>query len=170
MSCDRYLPLLLLAADDRLDSLEAPERDDLRAHLAGCPRCRQAVSDQHEVAAALRQRGDAPIPTGFAERVVARLDTAGGWVDLLRWRIWTYRLAPVAAVLMLLAYVTVPDDAGSAAASARPELAEAWAFDTEHDTLPAFALLGQENVSGDVLLDVILSTDADERLAAGDTL
>lgn len=169
MSCDRWLPLLLLSADNRGDELSETERSDLETHLAGCAGCRESLEEQREVAELLRCRDDAPPPVGFAIRVTSQLNASTQWVDLLRWRIWTYRLVPVTAILLLVAVLVTPGRSGSTGETVVPELAEAWAFGTEgSDSLPAFALLGQEDVGGDVLLDVILSSEADDLLTMGD--
>ena len=169
MSCDKWLPMLLLTADNRQHELDATAVQRLTAHLAECAECRQALDEQRTVVEVLATRKDARVPAGFAARVVSHVDVAGDWVDLLRWRIWTYRLAPVAAGLLLLAFVAIPGRGESTQVTGIPELAEVWAFGShEGDSLPAFVLLGQENVSGALLLDVILSTEPDEPLTVGD--
>ena len=42
MNCERWLPTLLEAADDRLDDVGRPDRDGLMAHLEQCAECRLA--------------------------------------------------------------------------------------------------------------------------------
>lgn len=169
MTCDRWLPMLLLAAEGRLDELDAVERDGVTAHLAECPQCREALKDQRVVAEALKRRGDAPVPTGFLARVVSLVGRRVRWADQLSWRTWTVRLVPVAVGLLLLAFVAAPERSDSTTTVGLPELVNAWAFGTDgSDALPAFALLGQENVSGDELLDVILSNEPDEPITVGD--
>ena len=54
---------------------------------------------------------------------------------------------------------------GSAGRAARP-WPEAWAFGG--DVSPSFAVWGYEDVSGDVLLDVVLSAEPDEPLMGED--
>ncbi len=169
MSCESWLPTLLQAAEDGLDTLSRPDRDSLEAHLETCADCRLALEEQQAVRDALTARVDAAVPPGFSTRVVSQLDVGVSWVDMLRWRTWSYRLAPVAMGLLVFGLVTArsagePDESVGLA-----ELAEVWAFGEEHaDTRPAFTLWGQEDVSGDVLLDTVLSAEPDEVLAVGD--
>ena len=161
------------AADDRLDDVSRSDRDGLMAHLEDCAACRLALQEQRAVRDGLTTRADAEVPAGFTARVLSAVDLApsSSWVDMLRWRTWTYRLVPVATGLLLLGLVTArstPTQADSAAESAvgLSELAEAWAFG-EEGTTPAFTLWGQENVAGGLLLDAILSAEPDETLAEG---
>ena len=166
MSCDAWLPLVLQAAESGLDDLDAAERNRLESHLALCAGCRAALEDQRAVRQALTSRADAAVPYGFAERVVSRVTPGLRWVDVLSWRTWTYRLAPVATGLLLFSLLT-----GTATEADRPvglpDLAEAWAFGG--DVSPSFEVWGYEDVSGDVLLDVVLSAEPDEPLMEGDS-
>ena len=161
---------LLEAADDRLDDVSRSDRDGLMTHLEQCAECRLALQEQRVVRAAFTARADAEVPAGFSTRVLSEIDfgPSSSWVDMLRWRIWTYRLVPVATVLLLLGLVTArsaPDQSESAVGLS--ELAEAWAFGDE-GTTPAFTLWGQEDVAGDLLLDAILSAEPDDTLSGGD--
>jgi hypothetical protein len=172
MNCERWLPALLEAADDRLDDVGRSDRDGLMAHLEQCAECRLALQEQRVVRAALTARTDAEVPAGFSARVLSEIDfepsSSSSWVDMLRWRIWTYRLVPVATGLLLLGLATArsaPDQVESAVGLS--ELAEAWAFG-EEGTTPAFTLWGQDDVAGDLLLDAILSAEPDDTLSGGD--
>ena len=174
MNCERWLPALLEAADDRLDDVGRSDRDGLMAHLEQCAECRLALQEQRVVRAALTARTDAEVPAGFSARVLSEINfepsssSSTSWVDMLRWRIWTYRLVPVATGLLLLGLVTArsaPDQVESAVGLS--ELAEAWAFG-EEGTTPAFTLWGQDDVAGDLLLDAILSAEPDDTLSGGD--
>ena len=169
MSCKEWMPALLRAAEDRLD--DAGEAARLAAHLRGCAECRQALADQKTARRLLAVRVDASVPAGFAARVLSAVQEAPRWMDLLGWRTWTYRLAPVAASLLLLAGLA----ARSATVQAPPaagdveQVVEVWTYGmAEGSELPAYALLGQDGVSGDRLLDAILSAAPDETLAPGD--
>ena len=171
MSCKEWLPALLRAADDGWTASGATERGPLAEHLDRCAECRQALAEQRVVRRALAARADAPVPAGFAAHVLADVHMVPRWMDLLRWRTWTYRLAPVAAALLVMAGLAVrsaadptPAEAGGVAG-----LVDVWTFGgPESGELPAFALLGQDDVGGDLLLDVILSTEPDETLLLGD--
>ena len=164
MSCETFVPALLQAAADGLDALSAADRDALRRHLEQCAECRRDLEAQRAVRAALTSRVDAEAPVGLVARVVSEIDAGRSWVELLRWRTWTVRLAPVAAGLLILGLVTARDtsDATESVVGVS-ELAESWAFG-EQGTTPVFTLWGQDDVAGDLLLDAVLSADPDERL------
>lgn len=169
MNCERWLPTLMEAVDDRLDDVNRSDRDGLMAHLEQCAACRLALQEQRAVRDALTARTDAEVPAGFTARVLTAADLGPSlsWVDMLRWKTWTYRLVPVATGLLLLGLVTArsaPDPAESAVGLS--ELTEAWAFG-EEGTTPAFTLWGQDDVAGGLLLDAILSAEPDETLAEG---
>ena len=166
MSCDTWLPMLLVAAEDRLDELDVTERDRLTAHLARCTDCRDALDEQRAVRAVLTTRRDAPVPAGFATRVAAQVTIDSSWIDLLQWRTWSFRLAPLAAGLLLVAAVTARSASSANEAAGLADLAEVWAFGGQGtDAQPAFTILGQDGMSGDILLDTILSAEADDSLA-----
>ena len=167
MSCDEWRPLVLQAAENRLDDLDAAERRRFESHLTLCAGCRAALEDQRAVREVLTSRVDVAVPSGFSDRVVAQVTPGLRWVDVLSWRAWTFRLAPVATGLLLFSLLT----AGTATTEADlpvglPDLAEAWAFGG--DVSPSFEVWGYEDVSGDVLLDVVLSAEPDEPLVGGD--
>ena len=168
MSCKEWTPALLRAADDRLD--DADEAARLAAHLQGCAACRQALAEQKAARLALAGRADAAAPPGLAARVLSAVQEGPRWMELLRWRTWTYRLAPVAAGLLLLAGLAVRSAANQPAAGEGnvAELVDVWTYGAaEGGELPAYALLGQDGVSGERLLDAILSAAPDETLAPG---
>ena len=168
MSCKEWMPALLRAAEDRLDGADEAAR--FAAHLRGCAGCRQALADQKTARRLLAARVDAPVPAGFAARVLSAVQEAPGWMDLLSWRIWTYRLAPVAAALLLMAGLVARSTANQtpSAAGNVEEVVDIWTYGAaEGGELPAYALLGQDGVSGDRLLDAILSAAPDETLAPG---
>ena len=166
MSCEEWLPLVLQAAESHLDDLDVAERRRLETHLADCAGCRSALEDQRIVRETLTARADAAVPPGFADRVVSRVTPGLRWVDVLSWRSWTYRLAPVATGLLLFSLLTPGGTAEADLPVGLPDLAEAWAFGG--DVSPSFAVWGYEDVSGDVLLDVVLSAEPDEPLMGED--
>ncbi len=165
MSCEEWRPLLVRAADDRPDALEPADETRLAAHLDRCDECRALLAEQQIVRRALAARPAAPVPPGLAARVRAELDSAPHWTELLAWRTWTYRLAPVAAGLLAVAFIIGRGAAASSPPAGVPEVAAAWvAGEPDAGDMPAFALLGQEGVGGDRLLDALLSTAPDEPL------
>ena len=179
MSCEAWRPLLTQAAENRLDGLNATDQKSLTVHLAQCPECRDALDDQRAVREALSTRGDAPVPAGFAGRVASvvsvgaastsAVDVAPAWVEMLRWRTWSYRLAPLAAGLLLFGVVTARSASESGESVGLSDLAESWAFGAQDmDARPAFTVWGQGDVGGDALLDAVLSAEPDEPLTEGD--
>ena len=168
MRCEEWRPLLVQAADGRPDGLEPRDAARLAAHLDRCDVCRALLAEQRAVRRALAARPAAPAPPGLAARVLAELDSASHWTEMLRWRTWTYRLAPVAAGLLAVAFVigrgaAAPGTPASSPAGGVAEVAAAWvAAGPDAGELPAFALLGQEGVDGDRLLEALLSSGPDE--------
>lgn len=171
MSCDEWLPALLRAADEDWTESNAIGGERLAEHLGRCTDCRQALVEQRAARQMLAARADAPVPAGFAVRVLAGVNAVPAWMDLLRWRTWTYRLAPVAAALLVMAGLAVraAGDPTSPAGGDVAKLVDVWTYGVqESDELPAYSLLGQDGISGDQLLDTILSTAPDETLLLGD--
>lgn len=101
-SCERMLPLIVRAADG---ALSVAERAALDEHLFSCAGCREALSGQTAVSRALAEMPFDAAPPGFAARVRARIEARPGVIDLFNWRAWTLRLAPVAALVGLLAWL-----------------------------------------------------------------
>lgn len=170
MKCETLLPLVLEAVENRDERLSATDREQLRAHLAECVACREAIAEQRVVRNMLAARVDAEPPPNFAAHVVARMARGASWSELFAWRTWTLRLAPVAAVLLVLAFA-----GGETSESSQPEgladLTESWAFvELDFDSRPAFTLLGENDVSGGELLEAVLSAEPDDVPVAGDSL
>ena len=165
MSCEQWRPLLVRAADEDPGALEPEDETRLAAHLDRCGDCRALLAGQRIVRRALAARPAAPAPPGLAARVLAELDSAPHWTELLAWRAWTYRLAPVAAGLLAVAFIIGRGAAASSPAADVPEVAAVWlAGEPDAGDLPAFALLGENGVDGDRLLEALLSTAPDEPL------
>ena len=166
MSCEEWRLLVLQAAEHHLDDLAA-ERTRLATHLAHCAGCRASLEDQRVVRQALTARVDAAVPPGFAVRVVSRVTPRLRWVDVLSWRTWTYRLAPVATGLLLFSLLTPGSGTETDLPVGLLDLTEAWAFGGE--VSPSFEVWGYEDVGGDVLLNVVLSAEPDEPLVGEDS-
>src|SRR6185369_1374942 len=79
------------------DGLAADERAELDAHLAGCADCRAARDAARQVARGVRQLPVPPVPLGFSERTLQRLERAQS-VDA-RPRVRLVRVAAAAALL-----------------------------------------------------------------------
>ncbi len=158
MHCDEAGPLLLRRLEGRL---EADEGQPLERHLEQCERCRETLEVQRRVAAVLASRPVAEAPPGFAGRVMADLEPVPGWLDALNWRVWTFRLAPVAAALLVVAALGFgPTEAAEPLEFS--DLVAEWVVDEDAEGLTAFSLLWQEEVTDDALLEAVLTADPDE--------
>ncbi len=145
LSCDAAEPLIARCADGVLADAD---RARLDAHLASCADCRAAVEMQRDVAALLRARAPEP-HLDLVSRVSARLDAEAGVFGLANWRAWTLGLAPVAAALMLAAYLGI---GASGSGAAQPVVAqEEWA------ATAATSVLMQPGTSGDALVEAVLT-------------
>ena len=165
MNCASWLPTLLVAAEDRLDDLGGPERDRFKAHLRQCAACQNTLDEQRAVRRLLSARTDVDVPPGFTARIAANVTIESGWGDLIQWRTWSIRLAPLAAGLLLFGVVTARSITEPTTVAGLSDLAETWAFDASGlGIMPAFTVLGQDGMSGDVLLDTILSAEPHESL------
>ena len=158
MLCDEAGPLLLRRLEGRL---EPDEGQSLERHLEQCETCRETLDVQRRVAAVLSSRPVAEVPLGFAGRVMANLEPVPGWLDALNWRVWTFRLAPVAAALLVVAALGFgPTEAAEPLEFS--DLVAEWVVKEDAEGLPAFSLLWQEEVTDDALLEAVLTADPDE--------
>jgi hypothetical protein len=121
LTCGDAYGLIVRTIDDA--RLSGGERAALRRHLASCPRCRDEYETQHDVRRLLVLHIQDGVPTGFAERLNARLDDVGhrDTYDTRR-RAWAPRLIPLAAAMVLMVAGPSVRDAGKpdAAPGARP--------------------------------------------------
>lgn len=150
-SCEPLIPLILRSADGA--RLSDSEQAELDAHVTACSECRAALRDQTAVRHLLREVELTPAPRDFASRVRERAAPGTNLIDLFNWRAWTLRLAPLAALLALIAWY--PTGAASPTTS-----------DT-NQTLPAALdewAGGQAQVAGGLLISA--SSDRDALLAA----
>ena len=158
MRCDDVERAVIARAAGPLDPAGV---ERLEAHLDGCPACREAAAAQRDVAAVLSARPDGVPPLAFATRVMAHLDDPPTWLDVIDWRRWTVRLAPVAAALLVVAVVGL----GPAEAVEPIEFSDLvtdWVGVDDAAGPPAFSLLWQEEVTVDTLLEAVLTASPDE--------
>jgi anti-sigma factor RsiW len=160
MHCDEIGTLLLRRLEGRL---EPGEEQGLERHLGQCETCRETLEVQRRVAAVLAMRPVVEVPMGFARRVKVNLEPVPGWLDVLNLRVWTFRLAPVAAALLVVGAMGFgPTEA------AEPleflDLVAEWVVDEDVEGLPAFSVFWQEEVTDDTLLEAVLTADSDEPL------
>ena len=158
MQCGDVEHLLLRRLEGRL---AADEGQRLERHLQQCETCRETLEEHRRVAAVLSSRPMAEVPQGFADRVMANIEPVPGWLDVLNWRLWTFRLAPVAAALMAVAVLGFGPTVAAAPLEFSDLVAE-WVVEENAEGLPAFSLLWQEEVTDDTLLEAVLTADPDE--------
>ena len=189
MTCRQAEPLLARAADGTLD---ADRGAALALHLADCADCREALDAQRAMRVLLAERPAAPVPVGFAARVMANLPdtsrepfarparrepvTAAGWLDAVNWQAWTLRLAPVAGALFVGAAIGLgpSTEVAEAGVSDYADVATEWMAEETADgevlettSADAMARLWQdaEETTDDLLIDVLLATDPDGTLS-----
>ena len=154
-ACDDTHRLLARAADDAASTLRPEESAALDLHLVECVECRAALDEQRLVAGMLGRRPALTPSAGFAARLATRLDEASGWLGILDWRAWTFRLAPVALAIGVAAFF-----AGGASTSEVPmPTLEAWTRSVAEPSSEASAVW-QDRTSSDALLDTMLSGGA----------
>jgi predicted anti-sigma-YlaC factor YlaD len=154
MNMDTH-PERLIAREADACALDAGERRELQAHLEVCTACREALESQRTVARLLRARAAVQPRPGFSALVSARIDreNGDGFLAVANWRAWTVGLAPVAAALVLMAYLGV--GAASATSTDAAVTFETWASANSAST-PAAVFL-QPSASGDQLLEAVLT-------------
>lgn len=123
-ACERFVPQILRSADG---TLAAEERAALDAHVASCAGCREALREQSAVSRLLGAVELPAAPRDFASRVRARVAPQPGLMDLLNWRAWTLRLAPVAALLALAAWYPAVSTTSSPVTEPLPAIVDEWA-------------------------------------------
>lgn len=162
MTCNDAHPRISRYAD-AASTLPAAEREALEAHLAGCAACSRELEAQRLVAGMLRERLQTPVRPGLAARVAARIDgQEEGWLGLANWRAWTVGLAPVAAALLVAAYLDIARSSTTAAAPSTPPSIHEW---TTGSTSASDVFL-QPSTTGDALIEAVLTGAVPESGAA----
>ena len=110
------------------------------------------MEDEHdEVAALLRSMQPPEVRGDFVARVNARIDATAGWLGLADFRVWTIRLAPALAALLLVAVFWQAPASSASTASTSTDAAAQFS--------PASSTDWQQDVSGDALLDAALAPE-----------
>ena len=148
MTCDGAAPLIAAAADGLIDE---PRCARLDAHLRECARCKAALDDQIAVREWLASTPPPAVSSGFHASVNARIDDSEGLMGIADFRRWTLRLAPLAALLVLAAWLGVGFAIVPATSVAPAPSAPATAT-----FMPSRAADWQRSVSGDALLEAAL--------------
>ena len=150
LTCSEAPPLIARRADGaELEATIAARLDD---HLAECAACRERLSVQRIVRDTLRMRPDDKVSAAFAARLSERLDEASGFFGVADWRAWTYRLAPLAAVLALVAVLF-------AGQSTAPINLEEWTVGND-DTTSRASMLWNSDTTPDSVIETMLIGDA----------
>jgi anti-sigma factor RsiW len=165
---DRHRLLVRLVDEPAADVLSAEDE----AHLAQCAECRAALDEQRLVAGILRSRPALRPSAAFAVRLASRLDEVSGWLGILDWRTWTFRLAPVALALALTALFTgtssssasssAATDATSSTTTNATATLDAWIRGVAEPSSAASAVW-QDGTSSDALLETMLSGSSGQR-------
>lgn len=95
--CGNARQWMLAALDYRLGPEEARA---LQVHLQACPRCRATWAALQEVDRILSARPVAPVPAGFAERTLARLEAPGTAMTVRPQRVGALGLAAGATLVL----------------------------------------------------------------------
>jgi hypothetical protein len=157
MDCQKIVSVLARRADDA-DALDPAVCAEVDAHVAGCRACQREVEAQRAVIAWLRARPADRLSPQFASRLAARLDEASGWFAIADWRLWTLRLAPVAAALALAIYL------GLGASSQTAITLDDWTAVAADGS--AASVLLEPDVSADAVVETMLT--GEPPVAAGD--
>jgi anti-sigma factor RsiW len=84
--------------------LSPAERERVRAHLEGCPACREKYEELEQVWQSLGELGEIRPTPGFYSRLVERIEEQqkGGLFERLRWALYPFPAAlPTPAVLIV---------------------------------------------------------------------
>ena len=154
MHCEDCERLIVRHPEARVSS---DEEQYLRRHLSECEGCREALAAQRQVSDTLAGRSTAMVSADFAERVMTNLTTNPAWLELLNWQRWTFRLAPVAATLVLVAVLGFGETE-----AAQPlefsDLVVDWIADDGTDLgTPGLDVLWQETAVVETLVEVALN-------------
>lgn len=105
--------------------------------------------EQDLVASILRSMPPPDVRGDFVARLNARIDAESGWLGLADFRLWTLRLAPAAAALILVAALW--STSGTPTTLSAPSTSGTPVFS------PASSSDWQQDVSGDALLEAALT-------------
>jgi Putative zinc-finger len=160
---DKHRMLARLADETAADAPTPGERAAFEAHLASCAGCRSALEEQRLVAGILRSRPPLGLSATFVARLASRLDETSGWLGILDWRTWTFRLAPVALALAIASLF------GGSAPTTETSTAtlDTWTRSVAEPSSAASAVW-EEGTSSDALLETMLTGAAGVTRETGD--
>lgn len=148
------------AADD---TLTPEKRHALDAHLVICDACRTLLAAQREARAALMARPIVAV-RDLSAQIRHTLEAERSWIDRLNinWRVWSLRVAPVAAALGIVAVVLVRS---VDATSVPTTVADATVTTTSDASASVVSALWTGEVSDDALFNLFLSASPDDALS-----
>lgn len=153
---------LLRAADGEPSAMAS-------AHLTGCDTCQALVEDQRAAHAMLASRPILPArDLSAAIRATLAAESSSGWLGFvdrlnINWRLWSFRVAPVAAVLAVVATLAV-QSANTATAPATVASDTTTASASETGSSPVVSALWSGDVSEDTLFNLFLTARPDDAL------
>lgn len=152
---------IALAADD---SLDADRQQRLMAHLATCDDCRALLTEQRDVRAMLMARPIVPV-RDLSAQIRATLEAEQPWIDRLNinWRVWSLRVAPIAAALAIVAVVLVRS--ADATVQNVTLAADATVATTSDDSQSVASALWSGDVSEETLMSLFLRANPDDALS-----
>lgn len=155
--CESFEALLARAADATIEDADHARLD---AHLSECDACRAALADQMAARQTLLARPALHAHPDFSARVLAAIEhetesSPLAWLDFRR---WTWRLAPVAAALLIAAGAVLQLSPATGSSSTDG----GGTFDA---TLPVSSALWQEDMTDASVLSLMLVARADDALA-----
>jgi anti-sigma factor RsiW len=145
---------------DADETLDAVTRAAIESHVETCAMCRAVLETQRTVAAVLRTRPHDAVSPEFTARLAARLDAVSGWLGIADWRVWTLRLAPLAAVLALALFL------GSGSSTQPTVTLEEWTVGGT-DAASSVSLLWRSDVNSEALMETMLTGEM--TTASGDS-
>lgn len=155
MTCKQVESLLARAGDGTLDRAR---QEQLDTHLATCATCRDALECQTKMWELLSRGPSAPVPLGFSTRVMASLESGeSSWMDALDWRAWTFRLTPVAATLLITAFLGLGRGANPELVGAIDfsSLVVAWVVPESETALDGVTVLSTDDETDAFLRDIL---------------
>jgi anti-sigma factor RsiW len=155
LSCEDVQRLIAQEVDGVLST---EDRARLDVHLESCTPCRAELASQREVSALLRAR--VPQAADLASKVAARLDREAGMLGLANWRAWTLGLAPVAAALMLAAYLGIGASTSNQGSAVLDE--------SSAQSTVSTPVLMQPGTTGDALVEAVLTDGAASTAGSSD--
>jgi len=148
--CPDYLALVARSADGSIAPAESERLDE---HLRSCDACRAALDAQRDVRAWLVARPALAASPDLFVKVRDALEREARGPLGVDYRRWAWRLAPIAAAVVIAAAWDVSTTANTASTA------------SAYSDVPVTSVLFSGDVSDDSLLSVLLTSSPDATLA-----